>query len=221
MKILYAEDEKALSIAVVEILKMEGYEVDPVYDGEEATNHLNNGHYDAAILDIMMPKRNGIEVLSLMRSHEDYTPVMLLTAKSTTSDRIDGLNVGADDYLAKPFDMGELLARLDSMIRRATRYKVVHLSTANITLKLDQSELSSGSGSLRLSAKEAELLTLFMKNEGTTFTVRQLIDNVWPGEGDEATVSLYISYLKNKLGQLHSKVNIVQEANGYTLMEEE
>ncbi len=220
MKILYAEDEKALSIAVVEILKMEGYEVDPVYDGEEATNHLNNGHYDAAILDIMMPKRNGIEVLSLMRSHEDYTPVMLLTAKTTTADRIDGLNVGADDYLAKPFDMGELLARLDSMIRRATRYKVVHLSVTNISLNLDQSELSSDSGSLRLSAKEAELLTLLMKNEGTAFTVKQLVDNIWPGEGDEATVSLYISYLKNKLGQLHSKVNIVQEANGYTLKEE-
>lgn len=220
MKILYAEDEKALSSAVTEILKMEGYEVDAVYNGEDAINHLNTGHYDAAILDIMMPKKSGIEVLSLMRSHEDYTPVMLLTAKSTTGDRIEGLNVGADDYLAKPFDMGELLARLDSMIRRAIRYKIVQLTYANISLNCDQGELSTDSGSLRLSAKEAELLALFMKNVDIAFTAQQLIDDVWAGEGDDATVSLYISYLKNKLNQLRARVSITQTSEGYVLKEE-
>ena len=123
MKILYAEDELQLSMAVTEILKMEEYEVDAVYDGEEALEHVLNQEYDAIILDIMMPKKSGIEVVTAMRDKGIFTPVMLITTKNETDDRIAGLSSGADDYLGKPFAMGELIARLNAMLRRTTQYK--------------------------------------------------------------------------------------------------
>ena len=134
MKVLYAEDELQLSSAVTEILKMEGFEVTSVYDGEQALEALKKEYYDAVVLDIMMPKKDGIEVLTEMRRDGDHTSVLMLTAKATVDDRIAGLSVGADDYLSKPFAMKELVARLNSLIRRNSDYRYSVLKYANIEL---------------------------------------------------------------------------------------
>ena len=123
MKILYAEDERQLSVAVTEILKMEGFDVTPVYNGKEALDALKNDYFDAAVLDIMMPVMDGIEVLREMRRSGDHTAVLMLTAKASLDDRITGLGEGADDYLAKPFAMKELVARLRSILRRQNDYR--------------------------------------------------------------------------------------------------
>lgn len=217
MKILYAEDERQLSMAVTEILKMEGYEVDAVHDGAKAWERLQTGCYDAAILDIMMPEMSGTQVLALMRSRKIYIPVLMLTAKSTTDDRIEGLSAGADDYLGKPFAMKELIARLHAVIRRNVKYRDFLLQFSNITLDRSSNELKSDRGSLRLSSKESELLALFMKQGDYAFTVDELSKLLWDGEQDDSAVTLYLSYLKNKLEQIHAAVNIYRNENGYFL----
>lgn len=217
MRILYAEDEPQLSMAVTEILKMEGYQVDAVHDGAKAWERLQTGCYDAAILDIMMPEMSGTQVLALMRGRNIYTPVLMLTAKSTTEDRIEGLTAGADDYLGKPFAMKELIARLHAMIRRNVRYRDSLLQFDNISLDCSSNELKSDSGSLRLSSKESDLLALFMKQGDHAFTVDELRSLLWDREQDENAVTLYLSYLKNKLEQIHAAVNIYKSENGYFL----
>lgn len=217
MRILYAEDEKALSNAVAEILRMKGYEVAAVYNGLQAWERLNTEYYDAVILDIMMPKLDGIQVLERMRKQEDFTPVLLLTAKSTVEDRIGGLAVGADDYLSKPFDMGELLARIDSMIRRTTKYRVRKLKYGNITLNCDTCELQSERGSLRLSSKEVQILGFFMENAGVLFNLSQIGEWLGKNEDMDHAVILYMSYLRNKLSQLHSDMEIVRIQDSFVL----
>ena len=157
MKVLYAEDERQLSVAVVEILKMEGFDVTPVYDGEEALEALDKDYFDAVVLDIMMPKKDGIEVLEAMRQNGNHTCVLMLTAKATLDDRIAGLSTGADDYLSKPFAMKELVARLQSLIRRNNDYRHSVIKYANIELNSNTCELRSDKGSLRLNNPEADL----------------------------------------------------------------
>ncbi|MCD7836690.1 MAG: response regulator transcription factor [Lachnospiraceae bacterium] len=217
MKLLYAEDERQLSMAVTEILKAQGYDVDAVYDGEEAWAQLQNNYYDAVILDIMMPKADGIHVLETMRENEIFTPVLMLTAKNDIDDRIEGLSSGADDYLGKPFSTKELIARLNSMIRRSVKYKNAILRCGNIALDLSTNELKSDSGSLRLSTKESELLAVFIKNSDYEITPQRINEILWNGAQNENTVLLYISYLINKLNQLHSSVNISEEKQLYRL----
>ena len=155
MKVLYAEDERQLSVAVTEILKMEGFEVTPVYDGQEALDMLDKDYFDVVVLDIMMPKKDGIEVLESMRRSGNYTAVLMLTAKATVDDRITGLSSGADDYLAKPFAMKELVARLNSLIRRNSSYRHSTVKLSNIELDSNTCELRSDKGSLRLNNPEA------------------------------------------------------------------
>lgn len=216
MKILYAEDELQLSMAVTEILKMEEYEVDAVYDGEEALEHVLNQEYDAIILDIMMPKKSGIEVVTAMRDKGIFTPVMLLTAKNETDDRIAGLSSGADDYLGKPFAMGELIARLNAMLRRTTQYKTKTIASGNISLNCETGELKSDQGSLRLSNKETALLSMFMKKEATPFSSKELMEQLWKEQEDEDAVLLYVSYLRNKLKQIHAEQTIIQDGEFFT-----
>ena len=144
MKVLYAEDERQLSVAVVEILKMEGFDVTPVYDGEEALEALDKDYFDAVVLDIMMPKKDGIEVLEAMRQNGNHTCVLMLTAKATLDDRIAGLSTGADDYLSKPFAMKELVARLQSLIRRNNDYRHSVIKYANIELQHLRVEIRQG-----------------------------------------------------------------------------
>ena len=165
MKILYAEDERQLSVAVAEILKMEGFEVTTVYDGGQAMKALEEDYFDAVILDVMMPVADGFEVLRSMRQSGNHTAVLMLTAKATVDDRITGLTEGADDYLAKPFAMKELVARLRSLIRRNSDYRYSVLKYANIELDSNSCELKSDKGSLRLNNTEAELLAFLIRNE--------------------------------------------------------
>ncbi len=219
MNILYAEDEKSLSMAITEILKMEGFTVDSVYDGAEALEHLQSHEYDAAVLDIMMPKRDGVAVLQQMRNAGDFTPVMLLTAKTQVEDRVNGLSCGADDYLGKPFAAAELVARLQAMIRRSTRYQVQTQSMGNITLDCESLELKSDVGSLRLSSKECQLLSLFLKNKIGILSTAQILEKLWPNNSDSDVVPLYVSYLQTKLRQIHSSVNIEQSGDTYHIVQ--
>jgi len=219
MKVLYAEDERQLSMAVTEILKMEGFEVTPVYDGKQALDALENDYYDAVILDIMMPVMDGTEVLRRMREKGDHTSVLMLTAKSTLDDRINGLTIGADDYLAKPFAMKELVVRLHSLIRRNNEYRHSILRFANIKLDSNTGELRSDIGSLRLSNTEYELLEYFIKNSGVYFTAAQINENVWKGKESPEKAELYIYYLKNKLIQIRADAKILIKGDSFALGE--
>ena len=221
MKVLYAEDERQLSVAVTEILKMEGFEVTAVYDGEEALDALDNDYFDAVILDIMMPKKDGIEVLETMRKNGNFTSVLMLTAKATVDDRITGLSTGADDYLAKPFAMKELIARLNSLIRRSSSYRHSTVRIGNIQLDSNTCELKSDKGSLRLNNPEAELLTFMIHHAGADYTAEQINDLVWNGKESPEKAELYVFYLKNKLRQIHAVVNVRIKNDTYALCEEE
>lgn len=220
MKVLYAEDERQLSVAVTEILKMEGFEVTPVYDGQEALDMLDKDYFDVVVLDIMMPKKDGIEVLEAMRRSGNYTAVLMLTAKATVDDRITGLSSGADDYLAKPFAMKELVARLNSLIRRNSSYRHSTVKLSNIELDSNTCELRSDKGSLRLNNPEAEVLTFLIRHVGEVFSAVQINEQVWQGKESPEKAELYVFYLKNKLRQIHSKVNVQIENDTYRLCEE-
>lgn len=166
MKLLYAEDEKSLSEAVVDVLEYNKFIVDAVYDGQDALDYACSGHYDGIILDIMMPKLSGLEVLRRLRASGLKTPILLLTAKSEVEDRIEGLDLGADDYLAKPFAMGELLARIRAMLRRRNDFTPDLLTSGNLTLDRRSYTLSVGEQSLVLPKLEFQLMELFLLNKG-------------------------------------------------------
>lgn len=209
MKLLLAEDTRDMNRAITAILSHEKYSVDSVYDGQEALDLLQREAYDMAILDIMMPKRSGLEVLKEIRRQNITTPVLLLTAKAEIDDRVEGLDAGADDYLTKPFAMKELLARIRSMTRRHTRYSADELHFANVTLRTDDLELAS-ENSVRLSMKECELMQTLMLNAGKELHTDYLLTHVWNSEpGATAdTVWLYVSYLKGKLKAINSRATI-------------
>ena len=215
LKILLAEDTPDLNRALTMILTHEGYFVDSVLDGEMALDYLHGDAYDAVILDIMMPKKNGMEVLAGMRSEGNTAPVLLLTAKAEVDDRVAGLDAGADDYLTKPFAMKELLARIRSLTRRRTLYSSEELRVGNITLNADRLELR-GENAVRLSIKEFELLQLLMKNSGKPFDTTFLLKHIWPADekADGGTVWLYICYLRSKLTSVAANVSLEGERGG-------
>lgn len=218
-KLLLAEDTHDLNRALTMVLEHEGYEVASVFDGEEAAERLANESFDGAILDIMMPKRSGLQVLTQMRSEGNYTPVLLLTAKAEVDDRVTGLDAGADDYLTKPFAMKELLARVRSMTRRIEDYSSQHLSYEDISLDAETFELSSANA-VRLSVKEFELIHTLVLNSGRHLSSKYLLGHVWDQEPDagEDTVQLYVSYLRDKLKWVGSRVTVVRTDAGYRLM---
>lgn len=220
MKLLYAEDEKSMSEAVVDILTYHKYIVDAVYDGEEALDYAVAESYDGIILDIMMPKKNGFEVLKTLRQKAINTPVLLLTAKSEVEDRIAGLDMGADDYLPKPFAMGELLARVRAMLRRKETFTPDILKCGNISLNLQSYELSNGKQAFVLPKLEYQLMELFMLNRGIYLSSEDLLVKVWGHDTDAelGTVWVYISYLRKRLAALDANVAITAKRNvGYTL----
>ena len=219
MKVLYAEDERQLSVAVSEILKMEGFEVTAVYDGGQALEALEQDYFDAVILDIMMPVADGMEVLRHMRENGNHTAVLMLTAKATLNDRISGLTTGADDYLAKPFAMKELVARLHSLIRRNSDFRHSVVKFSNIELDSNTCELKSDKGSLRLNNTEAELLTFLIHNAGKYYSAEEINERVWNGKESAEKAELYVFYLKNKLRQIHSAASILMNGDMYALGE--
>lgn len=215
MKILLAEDTSDLNRAITAILKHENYEVDSVFDGEEASQKINETDYDGVVLDIMMPKKDGIEVLKEMRSRHILTPVLLLTAKAEIDDRVAGLDAGADDYLPKPFAMKELLARIRSMTRRYVEYENESYEYADLVLDPKTFALSA-KNSISLSVKEFELMQMFLANTDIEFSTEHILEKVWKNERNAQadTVWLYISYLRGKLSSVGSKVSIEGERGG-------
>ena len=215
MKILLAEDTRDLNRVITVALQHEGYEVDPVYDGEEASAHAFQNGYDLIVLDIMMPKKSGIEVLREIRSANSVTPVLLLTARAEVDDRVSGLDAGADDYLTKPFAMKELLARVRAMTRRKAEYGAGELKFGDLTLDADKFELTS-ENSIRLSVKEYELLQTLILHPDRDLDNGYLLERVWNNAPDATsdTVWLYISYLRGKLTSIASSVKILGERGG-------
>ena len=220
MKLLYAEDEAAMSEAVVDILTYHKYAVDAVYDGEEALAYAHAEQYDGIILDIMMPKLDGLEVLRQLRKEGLRTPVLLLTAKGEVEDRIEGLDMGADDYLPKPFVMGELLARIRAMLRRREEFTPEILTCGDVSLNLRSYELSGNGQSFVLPKLEYRLMELLMLNQGMYLSSGDLLVRVWGYDTDAeiGIVWVYISYLRKRLAALGSYVTVRARRNiGYML----
>lgn len=222
MRLLLAEDEKALSKALTAILERNHYSVDPVYDGQEALDYLESDNYDGIILDIMMPKVDGITVLKTIRSKGNLIPVLLLTAKSEIDDKILGLDSGANDYLTKPFNSRELLARIRAMTRTQTAQANSQLKFGNITLDRATFELSSPTGSYRLANREFQMMELLISNPRHLISAERFLEKIW-GYDSEAEINVvwvYISYLRKKLSALHANIQIKATRNaGYSLEE--
>ena len=224
MRLLYAEDERSMSEAVVDILTYHKYTVDAVYDGEEALDYAEAGDYDGIILDIMMPRMSGLEVLKKLRASGDNTPVLLLTAKTEIEDRIEGLDLGADDYLPKPFAMGELLARIRAMLRRRENFTPDVLTYGNISLNTATYELGVGEETVVLPKLEYQLMELLMANKNMYLSSEDILVKIWgyDSESDLGIVWVYISYLRKRLAQLGANVSIKVKRNiGYKLDMEE
>lgn len=223
MRILLAEDERSLSRAVSALLEKNNYSVDAVYDGEEALAFLDGGNYDALILDIMMPKRNGLEVLRYLRQNGNSIPILMLTAKSEVEDKVTGLDMGANDYLTKPFFTAELLARIRAMTRSQTSGQTTSVLTlGNITLNQANFELSSPHGSFRLANKEYQMMELLLRNPHQLIPTERFLERIW-GYDSEVELNLvwvYISYLRKKLAALQADIQIKATRNaGYSLEE--
>ncbi|MDD3224897.1 MAG: response regulator transcription factor [Clostridium sp.] len=220
MRILLAEDEKELSNPLVVILNHNNYSVDAVYDGEKALDYALSENYDALILDIMMPKMSGLEVLQKLREKGICVPVLMLTAKTEIEDRIVGLDKGADDYLGKPFAMGELLARLHAMTRRKSEFTPNLIEMGNIKLNRENYELSNVKSSLRLGNKEFQMLEMLMNNSERLISEEQFMERIWGADSETEinVVWVYISYLRKKLESLDSDLKIkVVKGIGYKL----
>ena len=220
MRLLLAEDEKELSKALCAILKHNNYSIDAVFNGQDALDYGLCENYDGIILDIMMPKKNGLEVLKELRENGISTPVLMLTAKAEVEDRILGLDLGADDYLTKPFSMGELLARIRAITRRKSEFSPNLLTSGNLSLNRETFELSVDSNSLRLGNKEFQMMEMLMSNPGRLISTEQFMERIW-GYETEAEINVvwvYISYLRKKLTNLGANLEIkAVRGVGYTL----
>jgi DNA-binding response OmpR family regulator len=210
MRLLLAEDERELSDVLVTIFKQSHYTVDAVFDGENALEFGLQKNYDGIILDIMMPKKNGLEVLTMLRNHGVLTPVLLLTAKSDVSDRVKGLDLGANDYLAKPFATKELLARIRAMMRRPYDRKSPEITIGNVVLNSSSFELSTGNSSVRLSSKEYKMMEMLIENHGRNIIVDQFLEQIWSNDSNIETnvVWVYASYLQKKLTAIGGGIEI-------------
>ena len=220
MRLLYAEDEKSLARAVSTILVKNNYSVDVVHDGESALDYLATGNYDGAILDVMMPKLDGFEVLKRMRARGDSTPVLLLTARSEIDDRVAGLDSGANDYLTKPFDMKELLARIRAMTRVLSVQPDKTLSFGKVTLDCAGYDLTGPGGSCKLAGKEFQMMEMLMRNPRMLVSTEAFMDRIWgyDSEAELNVVWVYISMLRKKLKGIGADVEIkAQRGVGYYL----
>ena len=220
MRILVADDERDLAEALEAMLKREHFSVDVVYDGQDALDYGLAENYDCLVLDIMMPRRDGLEVLRQLREKGVATPVLLLTAKGEVSDRIRGLNAGADDYLSKPFAMGEFVDRVRALTRRSGAFTPDQLTVGDLTLDRTTFELSANGSSVRLGNREYQLLELLMRQQGRFLSTEELMERIWgyESEAELSVVWAYISYLRRKLEGLNAHVRIAaSRGRGYML----
>jgi two-component system response regulator ArlR len=220
MRLLLAEDEKSLSKALVKILEHSNYSVDAVYDGREALDYITGSDYDGIILDVMMPKLDGFEVLKEIRKKGVDTPVLMLTARSGIDDKVFGLDSGANDYLTKPFDTKELLARVRAMTRSGTQTTDSVIRTGSVSLDRVTFELSCGDESIKLANKEFQVLELLMTNPSMVVSTDKLFEKIWglDSDADTSIVWVYISNLRKKLNSLNADIRIKAARNiGYSI----
>ncbi len=220
MRILLCEDEKELSNALQKILKHYNYSVDAVYDGEEALMFLDAENYDAVILDIMMPKVDGLTVLKKVRANGNPIPIIMLTAKSQVDDKVTGLDLGANDYLTKPFDTKELLARLRAITRTVSDSSSSVLTVGNVNLNRKTFELYTDKNSFKLASREFQMIEMLMINKGHIIPTERFMEKIWGYDSDAEinVVWVYISYLRKKLTILEANISIKATRNtGYSL----
>lgn len=220
MRLLLAEDEKSLSKALVRILEHSNYSVDAVYDGREALDYIEGGDYDGIILDVMMPKLDGFEVLKEMRRQNNDTPVLMLTARSETDDKVFGLDSGANDYLTKPFDTKELLARVRAMTRSGTQAVDSVIKAGNVSLDRTTFELCRGEEKVKLANKEYQVLELLMNNPSMVVSTDKIFEKIWglDSDADTGIVWVYISNLRKKLNSVNANIRIKATRNiGYSI----
>jgi DNA-binding response OmpR family regulator len=212
MNILIVEDEKRLAEALAHILRKQSYNVDVVYDGQSGYEYASAGdYYDALVLDVMLPKLDGFEIVRRLRKENCSTPILMLTARTQLADKVEGLDRGADDYMTKPFQPEELLARLRALTRRQGDVIIDVLKFDDLELALDTCDLSSQGKTVHLSYKEFEVMQMLMTNPGQTISKEQLISRVWgvDSAAEDNNVEAYISFLRKKLAFLNSVVEIV------------
>lgn len=210
MRVLIAEDEAELAKGLKFLLERNKFTVDAVYDGEDALTYFRSRDYDVVILDIMMPKVNGLDVLRQIRVAGSKVPVLMLTAKAEIEDRVAGLEAGADDYLPKPFASPEFIARVKALSRRNAGYTETCLPFGNVKLDCNRYEMSCGDRSVRLNNKEFQVMELFIRNPRFVFSTGHLMDKVW-GQDSEADISVvwtYVGFLRKKLKELDADIEI-------------
>lgn len=220
MRLLLAEDEKSLSHALVTILEKSHYSVDAVYDGQEALEYLESEAYDGLILDIMMPKVDGITVLKTIRKQGNKIPVLILSAKSEIEDKVDGLDAGANDYLAKPFDARELLARIRVITRVNTESNDSLIRFGHVTLNRKTYVLKGEKTEFKLANKEFQMMELLMANPHQVLSTDRIFEKIWGYESDTEIniVWVYIAYLRKKLVKMHADIEIKAHRNvGYSV----
>ncbi len=218
MRLLLAEDERELSAALQAVLKRNHYEVDAVYDGGEAYDYLQTGNYDGFILDVMMPVMDGFTLLKKIRNERNNVPVLMLTARAEVDDRVQGLDLGADDYLTKPFAMKELLARIRSITRRVTEAESSSLQLGNVVLDLSVFTLEVEGNKERLPNKEFQMLQMFLANPSQIISTERFMEKIWgfDSDADIQVVWVYISYLRKRLKAMGANVVIRAKRNqGY------
>lgn len=222
MRILVAEDEKDMNNIIVKKLRAEGYAPDACFHGEDALYYLQNTEYDAAILDIMMPGIDGLEVVRRLRAGGNTTPVLFLTARDTVADRVLGLDMGANDYLVKPFSFDELMARLRVLTRQAVGAVSNTFTCADLTVDCASHEVWRGKESIPLSAREFAILEVLIRNQGTVLSREKIESRVWnyDYEGASNVVDVYIRYLRKKIDEGHdNKLIHTVRGSGYMLKE--
>ncbi len=210
MRILLCEDDRKISKALVKIFEINNYSVDAVYDGKEAVLHIESLEYDVVVLDIMMPKMDGIAVVKHVREKGNAVPIIMLTAKSTIDDKVTGLDFGANDYMTKPFDTKELLARIRALTRMTTDSSTFKLKYGNVTLNRRTFELSTEKALFKLASKEFQMMEMLMINEGVLISTEKFLDKIWGYDSDVEIniVWVYIAYLRKKLSLLGADIKI-------------
>ena len=220
MRLLFAEDDRDIAKAVQTLLMRSGYSVDVVHNGQDAIDYIEAGDYDGVILDWMMPKLSGIEVLSKMRSEGFSTPVLILTARDAVEDRVEGLDTGADDYLSKPFAASELLARVRAMLRRKEDFKHNVIKFSDIELDKSSMSLSCSGKTVRLNNKAFQLMEMLVEHPGAVLGINQIMERIWGWDRDSEinVVWVNISFLRKKLSELGAHVRIkAVRGVGYSL----
>lgn len=210
MNVLVIEDERNLADAIVKILEDEGYNAEATYDGKAGLTCAKSGLYDAIVLDVMLPAMSGYDMVNQMRHAGVSTPVLMLTARTSTEDKVRGLDSGADDYMTKPFEAPELLARLRALTRRRGDVLIDEIKFADISLDLNTHDLACGEKSVHLSGKEFEVMSILMGSNSRVVSKQDLLTRVWgvDGEASENSVEAYVSFLRKKLAHIGSKVQI-------------